>query len=373
MEKELPRKSLPFLVLFFLHLIFLPPASVSGAWYFHWSCGSPIGRPGGKEGPYADKYGCERALDGARIACESARGSFSGDCSGSDDYRPPTGSRQPDADRRGMERRQEEELRRLEQDRRRKEAEGEARKRETDAREEFEKSRQEAMGLLKGTGSDTLPIKSGSVQPTSASPFGIKGTPGSGVKMKSGMPEDSVDRSVKAWACAGWIVDFAFPAARKGDVGEVRFLEEQVGKALRGEKTGVDCPGKAPLPDIHGVAIGPGAPAFRFFETLVKALSIESRKIADARREIADSPGKRQVADEEIRKLEQEQKAREMEKTKSAVIRKDGVEDSSLAIALEALKKAQVARKKIDDYESLHKQVWDKPSLAGKLIGKIGE
>lgn len=370
MKKELPRKIFPLLALFFLHLIFLPPASVLGAWYFQWSCGSPIGRPGGREGPYTDRNGCESALSRARSACENARGSFSGGCSGSDEYRPAMGSRQPAADGGGMERRQEEEFARLEQERQRGEAEEEARRRrDEEAREKFDKSRREAMELLKGSGSDTLTIKSGSGHLTTTSPFGIKGTPESGLKIRSDMPGDAVDRSVKAWACAGWIADFAFPAARKGDVGEVRFLEEQVGKALRGEKTGVDCPEIAPPPGVQGVAIGPGAPAFKFYEALTKAVSIQSERIVKARKEIADSLGKQQVTDEDIRKLEGEQKAQE--KAKTTAVKKDGIEDPSLAIALEALKKAREAKNKIDGYEAVHKKVQENPSLAGKFIEKI--
>lgn len=370
--KDSPRKTFPVLVLFFAHLIFIPPDSALAEWYFHWSCGSPIGRPGGREGPYSDKSGCESALGRARGACESARGSFSGGCSGSDDYRPAPGSRRPSTDLYEIQRlRQEEESARLEQERLRRAAEEDARRREEEAREKFDKSRREAMELLKGSGSDTLTMKSGSGHPGNTSPFGIKGTPESGLKIKPGMPEDSVDRSVKAWACAGWIADFVFAAARKGDVGEVRFLEEQVGKALRGEKTGVDCPGIAPPPGVQGVALGPGAPTFKFYQALTKAVSIQSGRIVEARKEIAGSLGKQQVTDEDISKLEREQEAKE--KATTTVVKKDGMEDPSIAVALEALKKAREARKKIDDYESMHRKVRENPSLAGKFIGKMEE
>lgn len=391
-QKGLLRKTSPFLAVLLIKF-FIPPASALAAWYFTWSCSSPIGSPGGREGPYADKSACESDLSRARSACQGAGGSFSGWCSGSDDYGPAPGYQQPAPDwgeiqRRQEEerRRQEEQRRRLEQERQRREAEEEAKRREEEARERFERSKQEALELMKGTGSDTLTIKPGTEF------FGIKGTPEGGLKIKSGIPEEAANRAVMAWACAGWIADFAFSAARKGDVGEVRFLKEEVRRSLSGEKPGVDCPKISPPPDVKGVAIGPDSPGARFYDALIKAVSLQSENLVQARGEMAKYLGKKQVTDEDIRKLEEELKTQE--KARPVVEKKERVEgekekekpkqevkpaaeakegDDSLALALAALKKAQEAKKKIDEYESMHKKVQASPSLAEKLIDMVGK
>lgn len=390
MKKDLLRKTLPILVLFFINLFFISPSSVLAAWYFDWSCGSPIGNPSGREGPYADKSACESDLGKARSACESAGGSFSGSCSGSDDYSPTPGSQQSGPDLGKIQRQQEEDRHRIEQERIKEEAEEEAKRREEEANEKFEKSKQEALELMKGTGSDTLTIKSGDEYTTT--PFGIKGTPGTpeGLKIKSGMPEEAVNKAVMAWACATWIADFVFPVAKEGNISEVRFLEEQVRKALSGEKPGVDCPNLSPPPDVQGVAIGPDSPGIKFYGALVKAVSVQTEQIVQANQEIANLLGNQQVTDEDIQRLEQELKAKtveaetkkDKEKTKKQVekpreeVKPPATEtkkedEDPLAAALAALKKAQEAKKKIDEYESMHKKVQANPSLAEKLIGKI--
>jgi hypothetical protein len=390
MITDLRGKTLSVLVLFFINIFFIPLASVNAAWYFNWSCGSPIGTPGGRQGPYSDKSACESDLASARSACESARGSFSGWCSGSDDSGTSPSYQRPAPDQGEIQRR------RIEEEKLRKEAEEEAMRREEEAKKNFEKSKQEALDLMKRGGSDTLTIKSGSNTSTSTptTPFGIKGTPGTpeGLEIKSGMPEEAVNRAVMTWACATWIADFVFPAARKGDVSEVRFLEEQVRKALGGEKPGVDCPKLSPPPHIQGVAIGTDSPGIKFYGALIKAVFIQAEQLARTSQEIAQFLGKQQVTNEDIRKLEQELKAQE--KTKPTVAKKDKVEsrkekekpkeevkppaaetkkdeEDSVAKALAALKKAQEAKKKIDNNEGLHKQVQASPSLAEKLIGKI--
>ena len=363
-KKVLPWKTLSFILLLFINIIFVFPASVHAAWYFNWSCGSPIGSPGGTQGPYADKSACESDLGRARSACESAGGSFSGWCRGSDDYSPAPGYREhPGPDWGEIQRRQREaERRRMEEERLRREAEEEARRREEEAKKNFERSKQEALELMKGTGSDTLTIKSG------AEFFGIKGTPEKGLTIKSGMPEEAVNKAAMAWACATWIADFVFPAARKGDISEVRFLEEQTKKALSGETPGVDCPKISPPPDVHGIAIGPDSSGFKFYNALLKAVSIQSEQLIQATQTIVQFFSKEQVTDEDIKKLEQELKSQEKTGTTDETKKDD---EDPLAEALAALNKAQEAKKKIDEYEAMHEKVQANPSVAEKLIGKI--
>lgn len=273
----------------------------------------------------------------------------------------------------------------LEQERQSKEAEEEVKRREEEANEKFEKSKQEALELMKGTGSDTLTIKSG----TEVNFFGIKGTPGTpeGIKIKSGMPEEATNKAVMAWACATWIADFVFPAARKGDVSEVRFLEEQVRKTLSGEKPGVDCPNLSPPPDVQGFAIGPDSPGIKFYGALIKAVSVQTEQIVQANQEIANLLGKKQVTDDDIQRLEQELKAKTVEaetKKSKEKTKKPGEkvkeevkppateakkeDEDPMAKALAALKKAQEAKKKIDEYEEMEEKVRTNPSLAEEFF-----
>jgi hypothetical protein len=144
---------------------------------------------------------------------------------------------------------------------------------------------------------------------------------------------------------------------------------------------------------VQGVAIGHDSPVLKFYGALIKAVSVQSEHLVKARQEMAQSLGKKQVTDEDIQRLEQELKAQE--KSKTTVAKKDKVEnkkekekpkeevkppaaeakkeveDPSVAAAFAALKRTQEAKRKIDEYESMHKKVQANPSLAEKLMGKI--
>lgn len=276
--------------------------------------------------------------------------------------------RQPDMDAR---------RRRLEQEE--KAADGESRRREEEARINFNKSRQQALELMKGTGSDTLIIKSGTGF------LGLKGSPGTpeGIRIKEGMPQAATDKAVRAWACAGWIADFAFAAAIKGDQSEVRFLEEQTVKVLRGEKAGVDCPYNAAPHNIHGVAIGPNATVTKFYGALLGSLLSRSSQLVESRKMVADLLAQKLVTNDEIQKLEQVLKlppgAAAKEKTENGnealkpVVAEKKVENPNLDAALAALKMAKEALSKIQQYQDMHKKVQENPALAEKFNENINK
>jgi hypothetical protein len=200
--------------------------------------------------------------------------------------------------------------------------------------------------------------------------------------------------TAEIWACATWIADYLFPAARKGDADEIGYLEGQVRKSLSGETPGVECPDISSPPAVTGVEIGAGSPQLKFYKVLITEISAQSQNIIKAKKEMAEALGKKNVTDEDIRKLEQELETRG--KTKTTAPKKDKVggnkeeekpkeevtssapetkeaEEDPLAQALAALKKAQEAKSKIDECEAMHKKVQADPSLAKKLTDNIGK
>ena len=335
-------------------------------------------------GPYSSSSECEAVnnqyFNGAGSCSCSSSGSISSGSQGSGIDRSEIYRRQEEERRR-----QEEERRRQELERQKREAEQEAERRAAEAKDKFEKSRQEAIGLMKGSGTDTLEIKSGTDF------FSTDGD----LRLKSGMiTEGASGKAAEVWACATWIADYLFPAARKGDADEIGYLGGQVRKALSGEAPGVECPEVSSPPAVHGVAIGLDSPANKFYSALIKEISAQSQNIIKAKKEMAEALGKKNVTDEDIRKLEQELETRE--KTKTAAPKKDRIEGNKekekpkeevtppaneikkeeqdpLAEALAALMRAQDAKKKIDEYEAMHKTVLANPSLAEKLADTIGK
>jgi hypothetical protein len=262
----------------------------------------------------------------------------------------------PSFDWQEWERRRKEQVRQEEEARKRRElmgAEEEAKRKEEEARTKFLQERKETP--LKGMEGDALTVKQGSGF------FGVKGNPKGEMKIGTGAPEGKSRSAAMAWSCATGIVGYVFPAARKGDAGEVRYLREQAAIAFRGEKPGVECPKIDTPPDIEGAAIGAESPGARFYSRLLEVMVDQTERLAQADREVAKAIGKPDGTEEEIRKLEQERPAPEQGKK----------DDGTLAAALAALQKAKEIRKKIQDNEALHMEVRTNPSLAEKLLGKI--
>lgn len=256
------------------------------------------------------------------------------------------------------ERRRKEQIRQEEEARKRRElmgAEEEAKRKEEEARTKFLQERKETGNTMKGMEGDSLTIKQGSGF------FGVKGNPKGEMKTGTGAPDGKSSPAAVAWMCATGIVGYVFPAARKGEVGEVRYLREQAAIAFRGEKPGVECPKIDTPPDIEGAAIGAESPGARFYSRLLEVMVDQTERLAQADREVAKAIGKPDGTEEEIRKLEQERPAPEQGKK----------DDGTLAAALAALQKAKEIRKKIQDNEALHTEVRTNPSLAEKLLGKI--
>ena len=181
------------------------------------------------------------------------------------------------------------------------------------------------------------------------------------MKTGTGAPEGGSRSAAVAWRCATGIVDFVFPAAKKGDAAEVRYLREQAAMAFRGEKPGVECPKIDTPPDIEGAAIGAETPGARFYSRLLEVMVDQTEKLGQADREVAKTIGKQDVTEDDIRRLERERPAPEPGKK----------DDGDLAAALEALRKAKGIREKIRANEALHNEVRANPSLAEKLAGTI--
>lgn len=256
------------------------------------------------------------------------------------------------------ERRRKEQIRQEEEARKRRElmgAEEEAKRKEEEARTKFLEERQETGKSLKGMEGDSMTIKHGTGF------LGGKGNPEGEMKIKTGAPEGESRSAAVAWKCATGIVDFVFPAARKADAAEVRYLREQAAMAFRGEKPVVECPKIDTPPDIEGAAIAAESPGARFYATMLEVMVDQTEKLARAEREVAKAVGKPDGTEEDIRKLEQEPPAPEPGKK----------DDGTLAAALAALQKAKEIRKKIQDNEALHMEVRANPSLAEKLLVKI--
>jgi hypothetical protein len=274
---------------------------------------------------------------------------------------PSSGPGQSSIDWQEWERRRKEQVRLEEEARKRREltgAEEEAKRKEEEARTKFLEERKESGKSLKGMEGDSMAIKHGTGF------LGGKSNPGGEMKIKTGAPEGkSRSEAAAAWGCATGIVGYVFPAARKGDAGEVRYLREQAAIAFRGEKPGVECPEIDTPPDIEGAAIVAESPGARFYSRLLEVMVDHTETLARADREVAKAAGKPDATEEDIRKMEMEQERPALEPGKK--------DDGALAAALEALRKAKEIRKKIQDNEALHKEVQANPSLAEKLVGKI--
>jgi hypothetical protein len=364
-----------------LAALLLPPLTVLSSETCYLDTPSGFQRMGGASriGPYASSSECES------INRQYFSGAGSCSCSSSSSDSQESGARW-DEELRQQEnerRRQEEERRRQELERQKEAAEKEAEKRAADAKDRFEKSKQEAAGLLKGSGS--LEIKPGT------SFFST----GSDLKPKPGMTTDIVSgKAAQIWGCATYIAGYLFPAARKGDLDEIGYLNGQIGMALRGETTGVQCPDVSTPPSVQGLEIGSGSSQIKFYMAVAKEISAQSQDIVQTKKEIARALGKINATDQDIRALERELQTREnakaavsqkhagesikeKEKAKelaaSSAVKIKTEEEDPLAAALAALKRARDAQKKIDECEAMHKKVLENPALAEKLMDTLGK
>ncbi|HJX33852.1 MAG TPA: hypothetical protein VJ373_01620, partial [Desulfatiglandales bacterium] len=241
-----------------------------------WYLNTPSGyqRMGGESrlGPYSSEEECNTVNiqyfnRAGSCSCSSTSGSIS------------SGSQGGGEDWGEVLRQKEEARRRQELEKQKKEAEEEAERRETEAKEKFERSKQEAMQLMKGTGADNLEIKSGTDF------FSTDGD----LKIKSGtITEGGSNKAAEIWACATWIADYLFPAARKGDSDEIGYLEGQVRKSLSGETPGVECPDISSPPAVKGVEIDARSPQLKFYKILITEISAQSQNIIKAKKEIAE-------------------------------------------------------------------------------------
>lgn len=197
------------------------------------------------------------------------------------------------------------------------------------------------------------------------------------LKLKPVNGSSAVTFDEKAFACATWITGFVFPAARRGDVHEVRYLGQQVAHALSGETPGVACPpGLQAVPEIRNAGpIGPGSAVYRFYSKVTDVTSRQAEIIDASRRKLQelnlghltleDLPALQQQAreagkpapppDQDIGKGEQEKRR------------------SLLEEARKALEEANRAANSIDELERNSGQVARNPAIAGTLEKRVGE
>ncbi|MBI5026497.1 MAG: hypothetical protein HZC12_07185 [Nitrospirae bacterium] len=270
-------------------------SSAEVTWYFNWYCAgcSKIGaRTTGTEGPFSSQSACESARSRMKSSMSRSGGGvdvMSCSSRGYESTRPdtsrPSGSRGSDSNQYpdytppayddGAERKQKQE----ELERRRKEEEEKARQQQ----EEFIRERDKAAGSLKGSGSGT---------------FGIKGTPEGDLQIKSAAPSKEIRDISTAWRqlhCAATISLSAIDAARKDppDLEEVRYLGEEVIKALNGDRMGVACPEKIPdPPKPYGRERLENSTLLKFYSTLMQAAVKQAQQIIDINKQITELKSK---------------------------------------------------------------------------------
>lgn len=380
-------------------------------YYFTWSCSGCAkigGRTTGREGPFPTQGSCESAASSMRSNMGRAGGGVTvNSCSptyytcGNDiparSSGPARGRTAPSPDYSAPAYDYEAEQRAQEErDRQERAAEEDRKRREQEVREKFEQDKRAALNQMKGAQSGALELKSGNIKMGA----GIV-NPAGDLKLKSAAGSGGASSAEKAFACAAWISNHAFPAARKGDVGEVRYLGEQVGRALKGETPGVECPGNLePVPEIRNAGpLGPGGDLYRFYDHLLNATVAEAQKIEVSQRKL-DALGLGHLTPADIPKLKQqieasrepaspptkpaEPQARPAAPPKQAAApqknageEKHKVEQEKKRRALEEAKKALEEAKRaasgIDDLERKGKQVSKRPSLAGAMTQRISD
>jgi hypothetical protein len=321
-------------------------------------------------GPYPDRSSCESVnsqyFSGqGSCSCTAAESSDRNTAPG---YEQPAPSHDYEAERQRQE--QAEAERRAQEER----AAAEDRmRREEEARVQFEQDKDDTLKQMKDVQGDTLKLKSGNIGMGVGAP-----NPTGELNLKPADSGAGATSPEKAFACATWIANYAFPAARKGDVHEVRYLGQQVEQALKGETPGVECPSNLePVPEIKNAGpIGPGSDLYRFYDKLLNATAVQAEKIDVSRRKlqemnldhltVKDLPKLQQQINEAGKPAPQssgqDKKAEEQEKKRRA-----------LEEARKALEEAKRAAINIDDLERKSSQVGKEPARASTLAKQIQE
>lgn len=280
-------------------------------WYFNWycaKCSSKIGaRTTGTEGPFSSSSACESARSGMRRSYGSGGGVDTMPCSsrgyessipspsrpsaprdsGSDQYpsyTPPA----YDYEREETERRQKQE----EQERQRKEEAEKKRQQQ----EQFIRERDKAAGNLKGSGTGA---------------FGIKGTPEGDLNIKSATPSKESRNISTAWKqiyCAAVISQSAIDSARKDppDIEEMKYLGEEVIKALNNDRMGVACPDKVPdPPEPYGKEKLENSALLKFYSLLMQSTAKQAQQIIDINKQIIDLKSQLEEKTAEFKQMHQ--------------------------------------------------------------------
>lgn len=364
---------------------------------------------GGRIGPYPSSSDCEAVNSqyfGGRGSCScSSDRSYGGTSGGSSSYNWKR-LEQERLLQEDLLRRQREEAERQRKRNELRQAEEESRKREELRQQSFDNDKRDAVESMKGGASDPA-LKT-------VIPFGIKSSPGASLGLK-GDDEVINTRSITAeWKqayCGMWIAGHTVPAAKNGDVEEVRYLGRQALKSFSGGLPELQCPETPPPPDLIGKEIsGKNSPVVKFHDAMLQATEKQAERISRADKQILEASLKKKNVEEEIRKIEEtaeeiekeikqagpivkETEAPEQEKKDVPQEADEAMEKKkrALAEALAALKKAKqvaadidtqiskaqdekkAADTELDAYGKLSKEVRDKPGSAPELTTKINK
>ena len=176
-------------------------------------------------------------------------------------------------------------------------AEAEERQRKLDEetkRLEFERRKQEAVGELKGASGNKITLKSGTTF------FGIKGNPDTNLQLKEvGPAEPAMPTAWKQLNAAAYLAGVAISGLEKDpiDIEDVRFICDQAGKALGGERLSVQVPEAAPMPRLSE---NPPPAAAKFYETVVKVIGRQAARIEKDAGRIRQAEEKKKAAESEI-------------------------------------------------------------------------
>jgi hypothetical protein len=294
-NKHMSCYKLAICILWTIATIWPVTAVAEKTWYFNWycpGCSKIGGRTTGTEGPFPSESACESARSRMRSSMSSMGGGVTtASCysTGWDTETPSSRTRPstpgqpyytPPSDDYESERRQQEEF----ESQQREEAERERKRkeeaeRERQRQEEFIRERDKAVESLKGSGSGA---------------FGIKGSPTGDLQIKALAPDRERRDVSTAWRqlyCASTIALSAISAARKDppDIEEVRYLGEEVVKALNGDRMGVACPEKVPNPpEPYGKKKLENSTLLQFYSTLLQATSKQAQRVAEINKQIRE-------------------------------------------------------------------------------------
>jgi len=256
---------------------------------------------------------------------------------------------------------------------------------------EIQRKRQAGgMSQLKGTGGQ-FRIKSGTAvlglkNPNPDGYLHLKGSSG------SGSPR-AITREWKQAHCGMWIAGFANPAAKKGDVGETRYLSGQALKTFSGGLSELDCPATPAPPTIIGRALtGKDSPFIKFQETMLAATVHQAEAINAANKALLMAKIRKSVIDKKVASNEERRnklalavrqaktKGNALEEKKrllaeaDAALKKSKKEAAGVDAAIAKSTKAKkAAEAKLKVYNKLSIQVQADPSIARKLLTRVGK